>query len=195
VRRDRTDAILEAAAELAMEGGFENVRQREVAARAKVALGTLYKRFRSKEELLTAVLAQRAARLEARVEATPPRGDSVQARLSDLFAVMTRELCEHPRYARAVIRAMSSGVPELAGRITAFQGRIALLVIGVVRDRNAAPSPQEFTLILMLLQLWFANLVGWSAGLFDLATLDRQMAQSVDVVTRGLGFGTAASGT
>ena len=55
-RKDRSDAILDVAIELAEEGGFDNVRQRDVAAQAGVALGTLYKRFRSKEMLLVATL-------------------------------------------------------------------------------------------------------------------------------------------
>jgi AcrR family transcriptional regulator len=41
--RARRDRILDVAVALAEEGGFENVRQRDVAARAGVALGTLYK--------------------------------------------------------------------------------------------------------------------------------------------------------
>ena len=41
-----------AAIELAERGGFEGVRLRDVAAHADVALGTLYRRFRSKEDLL-----------------------------------------------------------------------------------------------------------------------------------------------
>ncbi len=52
----RRDRILDVAVALAEEGGFENVRQRDVASRAGVALGTLYKSFRSKEDILSAAL-------------------------------------------------------------------------------------------------------------------------------------------
>ena len=55
-REDRGRRILKVAVELAERGGFDAVRQREVAAQAGVALGTLYKRFASKEELLMAAL-------------------------------------------------------------------------------------------------------------------------------------------
>src|SRR5262245_25646057 len=53
---DRTRRIVDTAIELAEKGGFEAVRLRDVAAQAGVALGTLYRRFRSKEELLLAAL-------------------------------------------------------------------------------------------------------------------------------------------
>ena len=50
--RDPTHDILDAAAELAAHGGFDEVRLRDVAAKAGVALATLYKRFPSKEAAL-----------------------------------------------------------------------------------------------------------------------------------------------
>ena len=47
---ERARRILDAAIELAEQGGFEAVRLRDVAAQANVALGTLYRRFRSKRK-------------------------------------------------------------------------------------------------------------------------------------------------
>ena len=54
--QDRKDRILDVAIRLAEEGGFDNVRQRDVAAQAGVALGTLYNNFKGKEDLLSAAL-------------------------------------------------------------------------------------------------------------------------------------------
>ncbi len=53
---ERSRRIVESAVELAEKGGFEAVRLRDVASHAGVALGTLYRRFRSKEDLLLAAL-------------------------------------------------------------------------------------------------------------------------------------------
>ena len=61
-QEERARRIVDSAVELAEQGGFEAVRLRDVAAHAGVALGTLYRRFRSKEDLLV------AARLDAEVE-------------------------------------------------------------------------------------------------------------------------------
>ena len=61
---EKARRIVESAVELAEKGGFEAVRLREVASHAGVALGTLYRRFRSKEDLLLA--AERPGRLSAR---------------------------------------------------------------------------------------------------------------------------------
>ena len=54
VQRERRRRIIDAAMELAAEGGYDAVQMREVAARAEVALGTLYRYFASKERLLVA---------------------------------------------------------------------------------------------------------------------------------------------
>ena len=50
----RRDRVLEAAMDLAGEGGYDAVQMRDVAARAQVALGTIYRYFSSKDHLLAA---------------------------------------------------------------------------------------------------------------------------------------------
>lgn len=171
----RRDKILDVAVALAEEGGFDNVRQRDVAARAGVALGTLYKSFRSKEDILTAALEREAEMLERRMEGKPATGANRVERIAN-FGIVTRGLCRKPKYARAVIRAMASGEPEVAGKVAAYQERITGLIIAAMRgvgrlgyaDTKAAPpSKKEATMAFALQQFWFAALVGWSAGLVN----------------------------
>src|SRR5215468_12072123 len=70
----RMRRIVDAAVELAEQGGFEAVRLRDVAERSDVALGTLYKYFRSKEDILLFALAEELERLEAAIVARPIEG-------------------------------------------------------------------------------------------------------------------------
>ena len=74
--KDRRDRILDVAIDLAEEGGFDNVRQRDVADQAGVALGTLYKSFASKEDLLSAALEREAQTLERKMEQRPALGQT-----------------------------------------------------------------------------------------------------------------------
>ena len=196
-RKDVNDAILDAALKLAASGGFDNVRQREVAARAKVALGTLYKRFRSKEELLAAAMARESELLEKQLAAKPAVGDTIPLRLTHFFATATRHLCKQPHVAGAMMRAMASGRPELAGIVTSYQDRMCGLVIAAMRGRgklqfidaaSAPPTQDELTYAFMMLQMWFATLVGWSAGLFALTEVEDQMARAAEVLGKGLGI-------
>jgi AcrR family transcriptional regulator len=191
----RRDKILDVAVALAEEGGFDNVRQRDVAARAGVALGTLYKSFRSKEDILTAALEREAEILERRMEAKPATGSTRVERVSNFFGIVTRGLCRKPKYARAVIRAMASGEPEVAGKVAAYQERITGLIIAAMRgvgrlgyaDAKAAPpSKKEATMAFALQRYWFAALVGWSAGLISVAEIVDEVATMGAILERGV---------
>jgi AcrR family transcriptional regulator len=191
----RRDKILDVAVALAEEGGFDNVRQRDVAAKAGVALGTLYKSFRSKEDILSAALEREAEMLERRMEAKPAQGANRIDRIANFFGVITRGLCKKPKYARAVLRAMASGEPEVAGKVVAYQERITGLVIAAGRgvgrlgyaDAKAAPpSKKEAQMAFALQQFWFASLVGWSAGLFNVNEAVEQVRRMAVVLDRGI---------
>lgn len=186
--KDIAERITDVAIALAEEGGYDNVRQRDVAARAKVALGTLYKYFRSKEDILSAAMDRDAARLEVRLEKNPPRGDTLEERLRSFFETITRALCRRPDYARAVLRAMASGQPEVARHVIAYQGRINRLLIGAMRGAasDAPPTERELTLSVLLQQLWFAALVGWAAGLHSQAAVVDQVARAAALLLAGL---------
>jgi TetR/AcrR family transcriptional regulator, cholesterol catabolism regulator len=191
----RRDKILDVAVALAEEGGFDNVRQRDVAAKAGVALGTLYKSFRSKEDILTAALEREAEMLERRMEAKPAQGANRIERVAAFFNVITRGLCRKPKYARAVIRAMASGEPEVAGKVAAYQERITGLIIAAMRGvgrlgfadaRAAPPTKKEAAMAFALQQFWFASLVGWSAGMLSVNEAVEQMKRIALVLDRGI---------
>ncbi len=192
--KDRIDKIFDVAIELAEEGGYDNVRQRDVAARAGVALGTLYKRFRSKEDILSAALERDSAKLERRIEKAPIKGEALEDRLVGFYSMLTRALCRRPHYARAVVRAMASGQPEVARHVVAYQGRMNAMLIATMRgvgrltmgDATASPpTEREQTLALLLQQNWFASLVGWSAGLHSQADVVEHVRMALRLYLKG----------
>ncbi len=176
----RRTRIIDVAIELAAAGGFENVRQRDVAKRAGVALGTLYKSFRSKEDILAAALERETAAQERRLERKPAAGTSAVERLTSLFSTLTRALLRKPAYARALLRAVTSG-EEVAMRVVAHQIKVTGMVVAAMRsdrpgtDLNPPPSEEELTVAVLLQQIWFASLVGWSAKLHGQARVVEQM--------------------
>jgi AcrR family transcriptional regulator len=193
--KSRRNKILDVAVNLAEEGGFDNVRQRDVAANAGVALGTLYKSFRSKEDLLSAALDREAEQLERRMETNPAKGDTPLERVMALFQIVTRALCRKPNYARAVLRAMASGEPEVAGNVAAYQGRMNGLLIAAMRGvgrlgfaetTTSPPTQDEMMLAFFLQQLWFASLVGWSAGLFEQSVILDQVRTAGALLIKGM---------
>ena len=81
----RRDRVIRAALELAAEGGYDVVQMRDVAGRAQVALGTIYRYFPSKDALLLAVMVQWLGDLEQRVMRRPPEGNDTVVRVMDVL--------------------------------------------------------------------------------------------------------------
>ena len=104
-QRARRQAVLAAAIELAREGGYDAVQMREVAERAGVALGTLYRYFPSKVHLLATALGDQ---LEARDRSVAARrrpadpGDRVLL----MFDLLLHDLKEDRLLSEALVRAM-----------------------------------------------------------------------------------------
>jgi AcrR family transcriptional regulator len=186
---------VETAVELAEKGGFEAVRLRDVAAHAGVALGTLYRRFRSKEDLLVAALDHETEELERRILQRPPRGDSPLERVLAFFAIATRGLCRRPNLARALIKAAASGDPELASRVAAFHGRMERLMLVALRggiDDVETVTDVERRITDALEAVWFSSLVGWSGGQHGQAAVLEKLRGCAELLFRGAGDGISA---
>jgi len=182
MNQERRDRIIDVAIDLAEAGGYENVRQRDVADQAGIALGTLYKSFISKEHILSAAIEREADELERRIKAKPPAGETATERLQALFRIVTRAMCHKPKYARAVIRAMASGQPEVASHVTAYQGRMNAIISSAMQTASADTDSRVAMLSMLLQQIWFASLVGWSAGILSQAELNTHMDQAIELV-------------
>lgn len=182
---------MDVAINLAMEGGFDNVRQRDVAAAAGVALGTLYKAFRSKEDILVAAVARQAETLEQRFVPNSIQGDTPTERVGNLFEFMTRAMCRKPHYARSVIKAMASGEPEVTANLASYRGHITKMVIASLRgsdgdENDDAPSEAELKCSTYLQDIWFAVLVGWAAGLQNQPQAIQHMRDATDALLNGI---------
>lgn len=184
------------AVELAEKGGFEAVRLRDVASHAGVALGTLYRRFRSKEDLLLAALEIEMEELERRIEQKPPRGETTEARVMSFFSIVTKALCRRPNLARALLRSVASGEPELTARVAAFHTRVSDLITQAIRGPKAArsgipPSDDERALAFSMQMVWFASLVGWAGGLHGQTGIIDQTQTASALMLRGADYGSA----
>lgn len=186
----RMRRIVDVAVDLAEQGGFEAVRLRDVAERSDVALGTLYKYFRSKEDILLFALDEEVGRLEQGLAARPPAGTTPYARAVDFFRRTSRALIGRPSLTRAMIRALT-GTDELAVKVAAFQLRIARLVAAALRGAPAdlaapldAPvgTSRERAAAHTLMHVWFSALVGWSAGLHGERSVLEQVRVAAELI-------------
>ena len=184
---ERARRIVDTAVELAERGGFEAVRLRDVASHAGVALGTLYRRFRSKEDLLLAALQREIEEHEQRVLEHPPQGDSALERLTSFFEMTTEAICRRPNLARALVRSVSRGGPDLAQKVAAFHLRIEKLITAALRGETSPasePSEAERSLGYVLQLVWFASLVGWAGGLHGQDEIVSQTRTAAELMLR-----------
>jgi TetR/AcrR family transcriptional regulator, cholesterol catabolism regulator len=184
---ERARRIVLAAIELAEKGGFEGVRLRDVAAHADVALGTLYRRFRSKEDLLLAALEHQMGTLEQRIDAQPLAGVAPFDRVQAFFRLTTDGMCARPHLARALVRAVVAGGPGLSQRVAAFHERLEAMIARALRGgaSGGPPSERERRVSQALVHVWFASLSGWASGLHGVDAIVADTCSAADLILGG----------
>ncbi len=184
---ERSRRIVETSIELAERGGFEAVRLRDVAAHAGVALGTLYRRFRSKEDLLVAALEQETRAVAQRIRQRPPKGANPSERVVGFFVIATRGMLRRPNLSRAMLRATAAGEPVLAQKVEVFHDLMLRMIVSALRGESVDTGAEEITeqerLVGDLLnRVWFALMMSWAGGVQSQGTIAEQMRASVELV-------------
>src|SRR4051794_9086085 len=162
----RRERILDAAMELATEGGYEAVQMREVAERADVALGTLYRYFPSKVHLLVSAMGRTFQSLQESVrvdgEGTP------EERVYRVIAAVTRYLARHRRLSGAMIRALMSADAESAREVEEVGDLLVGFISSASREPGASPTPAESdhdTLVAHIIgKVWLTDVVTLLSG-------------------------------
>ncbi|MGH7291441.1 MAG: TetR/AcrR family transcriptional regulator, partial [Myxococcota bacterium] len=191
----RMRRIVDAAVELAEQGGFDAVRLRDVAERSDVALGTLYKYFRGKEDILLFAFNEGLARLEQALFERPVSGTTSLERVTEFFRRATRGLLQNPQLGSALVRAMSGGDRETAVHIAGSNRRIARMLVAALRDQRVdpatpladfAPGRIEAEFCDALIGVWFAGLIGWVIGNEpDLEAISQKMNVAARLMLEG----------
>lgn len=95
---DTRARILKAAKEIFFRDGFADTNLDEVASRAEVGKGTLYRHFESKAELYVAVLSVGGAAFEDAMREAADQGATALERLHSIGRFYRRYWSEHPEY-------------------------------------------------------------------------------------------------
>jgi len=96
-QRKRWDQIVRAALELLEDGEYDQIQVRDVARRADVALGTLYRYFASKEALVNEVFRAAKTRLRAALFDGMDVDRDLAGAPEPLFGAIWRRLCAFAR--------------------------------------------------------------------------------------------------
>lgn len=158
----RRQRVIAAALELAGEGGYDAVQMRDVATRANVALGTIYRYFTSKDHLLAAAMVDWVEDLEAQMAQRPPGGDALADRVVNILRRATRAMEREPQRTEAVVTAVSSsdpGVAQCQREVGAGMARIMGRAFG-----DDLPGKVQADIARVLGHVWYSSLVGWAKG-------------------------------
>lgn len=158
----RRERVIAAANELAAAGGYEAVQMRDVAAKADVALGTLYRYFPSKDHLLIAALAEQVSTLHRRLAQKPARGGTSTDRVVDVLHRASRALEREPKLTAALVTALSSPDPEVAEDKQAVYDILGAVIADAV---DGDTLPEREGVVRVLGHVWFAALVSWVGGM------------------------------
>ena len=158
--------ILEATSNLLQEKGFDQTTTRDIAAAARVAAGTVFNYFASKEALVVALVAEA---LDDAAEAfeTRLRGDeSLDEALFAHVAVGLRHLAPHRPYVGRVLEVASSplatsGACPQAEQIRAEHLEAVGRLIGTHGGKNAASV--SFVTMHLYWTLYLGVLAFWSS--------------------------------
>lgn len=181
----RRERVIRAAFELGSEGGYDAVQMRDVAGRARVALGTIYRYFSSKDALLAAVMVLWLADLERRVNRYPPAGTTTVERVTDVLGQALGSMERNPQLSNAVVTAMTAGDPAGVAAMREVTDTFARILRpafpeGVDPSRQAAAATT-------LGHVWWSATIAWANGMGDMAWVADQLGQATELVAERFG--------
>ena len=94
---DKREKILAATLELVARQGFHGTPAAQIARQAGVGVGTIYRYFTDKDELIHALFSKVRNDLRQRIIADLPDTNDLKQRFFTFFARMLREFIDHPR--------------------------------------------------------------------------------------------------
>jgi AcrR family transcriptional regulator len=153
--------LLDAARELATEGGYDAVGMRAVATRAGVSAPTAYLYFSSKNHLLVDVLVELVGQTTATLSARPRRGRSPVERAVATLRRAVQNVEKQPNLYVAMTRAYIAGSPEVAHARVALESSTRSWIDLALGDNELGDRD---AIVRILEDVLFANMVGLVTG-------------------------------
>jgi AcrR family transcriptional regulator len=167
---ETTERILDAALAEAAANGIERITMDAVAARARVGRMTVYRRFGSKPELVTALVGREASRGLAAIAAAVDPERELPDRVADGFVATLQVARAHPLLQRLVryepqvlLAALNDPADPLLAMLREF-GVAQIEAAGPVGDELRA-EPEEIAELLVRIGLTYLLI---PAGVIDL---------------------------
>jgi AcrR family transcriptional regulator len=146
--RQRVAALLEAAAAVFAERGYEAATMTEIAARAGAPIGSLYQFFPGKPALADALVRRYAGRAIDELRAIEARAATFDAiSLADRVLRVFADLSDE----RATIRLLADASPnESAAHATTFRADVLAVIASILRAHGARRGVDAAAMVVLL---------------------------------------------
>ena len=158
-QRARRERILDAAVELAAEGGFDAVQMRAVADRADVALGTLYRYFPSKVHLLVSAMGRTFQALQDSVQVGDDPGSTPEERVYRVVAAVTRYLAKNRRLSGAMIRALMMADADAGKEVDAVSDLMVGFITTASQGSGSTPTERDALVAHIIGKVWLTDVL------------------------------------
>lgn len=159
----RVQRIIETAADLFGEFGYNDVRMEDIATRAGVAKGTLYLYYKDKDDLFLALILERMDQLFERTVARARLADQPEEKLLVVVQEVFDYFRSYPHIFAAIQRLDNVGSACQMEALRGSRIRFLNMTAGIIRElnatgRGAAKDPDMAAVILcgMMRELLFA---------------------------------------
>lgn len=184
----RRARILDAALDLAREGGYDAVQMRTVADRAQVALGTLYRYYPSKVHLLVSTFAREFSVILDRLEERPVTGTAPGDRVVGVLERIAAHVERDRNLTDALTRSVLFSDATLAEEVHRVEVLLATMLARAIEDepglRLEDAADETAVLARVIRDLWLAALVAWAGGRNSSLEAQQYMASAVRLVLR-----------
>jgi AcrR family transcriptional regulator len=181
-QRARRDRIVRAAIELVDAAEYESVQMRDVAERAGVALGTLYRYFSSKEHLYAAALVAWSSEFGQPRGRAPLDATSDEARLRALLRRAVRAFERSPQMLRAQLVVERSADPNAASVYDAFAAANTMVLTAALRDLDPATVRAVINTVQGVLSTWLGS---WALGRSTIRDVDAAVQDAIGLIFGG----------
>lgn len=164
---------------MAAEGGYEAVQMRAVAERADVSLGTIYRYFKGKDDMLLAGLVSWIRNVRIGLESRPHQKDTAVERLSDLLSGAA-ELAERtPMLMSALFTALNTTDPAALEYKVAVESEVTQFIATGIGD---TPDIDAEGVARVIGHVWFSATRRWVGGLATAGSVEDELRHAAQMM-------------
>ena len=178
----RRDRVIRAALDLGASGGYDAVQMRDVSARADVAMGTIYRYFSSKDELLVAGLAGWVEHVRKRTVRRVPQGGTLADRVADTLTEASTLSEGQARLVRTLMTAIGSPDPSIGQYRDQVQDGIDAMISAAL---EGASDVDVAGVTRIIHHVWSSAFARWVSGQTSAAQISADLRSAAHLLLDG----------